>query len=49
MIHGRDRGEALAVLAAAWALPELAGADHRTLFSLHCFKQTGALVHRRAG
>lgn len=46
MIHGRSRAEALAVLDAALALPELAGADHQVLFSLRCFKQTGArLAH----
>jgi DNA-binding Lrp family transcriptional regulator len=45
MIHGQSRPEALAVLAAAQALPALAGADHRVLFSTRCFKQTGALVH----
>lgn len=49
MIHGRDRGEALGVLDGARSLPELAGAAHQALFSLRCFKQTGALVHRRVG
>lgn len=44
MIHARSRAEALAVLDTASALPELAGADHRALFSLRCFKQTGALI-----
>ncbi|NVO25363.1 Lrp/AsnC family transcriptional regulator [Donghicola mangrovi] len=42
MIHARSRGEALEVLARAAALPELAGVDHLPLFSLRCFKQTGA-------
>lgn len=46
MIHGRSRAAALAVLEGAAALPELAGARHEALFSLRCFKQTGALVHR---
>jgi DNA-binding Lrp family transcriptional regulator len=46
MIHARSHQEALDVLGAAAALPELAGAYHRTLFSTRCFKQTGALVHR---
>ena len=48
MIHGRSRAEAGAVLDAARALPALAGAPHRVLFSRRCFKQTGALVHARA-
>lgn len=42
MVHARSRGEALEVLARAAALPELAGIDHLPLFSLRCFKQTGA-------
>jgi DNA-binding Lrp family transcriptional regulator len=46
MIHARSRVEALDVLGSAAALPELAGAEHRALFSTRCFKQTGALVHR---
>jgi DNA-binding Lrp family transcriptional regulator len=46
MIHARSRAEALSVLGTAAALPELAGATHRTLFSTRCFKQSGALVHR---
>lgn len=48
MIHGRSRAEALTVLDAARALPALAGADHRVLFSTRCFKQTGALLERSA-
>ncbi|MCV2865818.1 AsnC family transcriptional regulator [Defluviimonas sp. WL0075] len=44
MIHGRSRAEALAVLDQARALPELAGASARPLFSTRCFKQTGALI-----
>lgn len=48
MIHARSRPEAHEVLVAAASLPELAGADHAALFSLRCFKQTGALVHREA-
>lgn len=47
MIHARSRPEALEVLGTAAALPELAGADYRALFSVRCFKQTGALVHQR--
>ncbi|KUJ73460.1 protein nirD [Ruegeria marisrubri] len=44
MIHARSRPEAREVLAGAVALPELAGAKHRVLFSTRCFKQTGALI-----
>ena len=44
MIHARSRAEALTLLEAAVALPELAGVDHRALFSTRCFKQTGALL-----
>ena len=47
MIHARTRPEALDVLGTAAALPELAGAEYRALFSVRCFKQTGALVHQR--
>ena len=48
MIHGQSRADALTVLAAARALPELTLTDHRVLFSTHCFKQTGALLERTA-
>jgi len=44
MIHARSRAEALDVLTSAASLPELAGVPHRALFSLQCFKQTGALI-----
>ena len=44
MIHARSRPEAMEVLAAAAALPELAGARNKVLFSTRCFKQTGALI-----
>ena len=44
MIHARSRPEALAVLDRARALPELAGAAQKTLFSTRCFKQSGALI-----
>lgn len=44
MIHARSRAEAMAVLKKARALPELAGADHKVLFSTQCYKQTGALI-----
>ena len=44
MIHARSRPEALSVLDAARALPELAGVTHKILFSTRCFKQQGALI-----
>ncbi|MCB2115175.1 MAG: AsnC family transcriptional regulator [Rhodobacteraceae bacterium] len=44
MIHGRSRSEALAVLDRARALPALARAQSKPLFSTRCFKQTGALI-----
>ena len=44
MIHARSRPEALATLARAAALPELAGVPHKPLFSTRCFKQTGARI-----
>jgi len=44
MIHARSRPEALEVLSAAAQLPELHAVPHRALFSLQCFKQTGALI-----
>lgn len=48
MIHGQSRAQALAVLAQAAALPDLADLPHRPLFSTRCFKQTGALLHPEA-
>lgn len=48
MIHARSRPEALAVLDRARALPELAGVDHKVLFSTRCFKQRGALIQETA-
>lgn len=48
MIHARSRPEALAVLDTARALPELAGVDHRVLFSTRCFKQSGARLQEAA-
>lgn len=46
MIHARSRGEALAVLHRAATLPALKGVQHEALFSIRCFKQTGAkLAH----
>ncbi len=47
MIHARTRSEALDVLAGAIALPELAGARNKVLFSTRCFKQTGALIQAK--
>lgn len=44
MIHARSRADALDVLTRVCALPEMADAPHLPLFSLHCYKQTGALV-----
>jgi siroheme decarboxylase len=48
MIHARTRPEALEVLDAARALPELHGVDHRVLFSTRCFKQSGARLQEAA-
>ncbi|WP_347266647.1 AsnC family transcriptional regulator [Paracoccus sp. (in: a-proteobacteria)] len=48
MIHARTRPEALAVLSRARALPELAGAEHRILFSTRCFRQRGAIITEAA-
>jgi DNA-binding Lrp family transcriptional regulator len=48
MIHARTREEALAVLDRARALPALAGAPCRVLFSTRCFKQTGARLTEAA-
>ncbi len=52
MIHARSRPEAMDVLGSAADLVELHNAPHRVLFSLRCFKQTGALIsldHRSTG
>ncbi|MCG6903231.1 MAG: AsnC family transcriptional regulator [Rhodobacter sp.] len=49
MIHARSRSEALDVLSAAADLPDLRGVPHRALFSLQCFKQTGALISLSRG
>lgn len=48
MIHARTREQALSVLDSARALPALAGADHRVLFSTRCFKQSGARLQEAA-
>lgn len=47
MIHARSRAEASEILQAASILPEMAGIEHRPLFSVRCFKQTGALLENR--
>ncbi len=44
MIHGRSRSETIEVLQAARAQPEMAGVPHKVLFSVRCFKQTGAMI-----
>ncbi|MEY8830095.1 Lrp/AsnC family transcriptional regulator [Sedimentitalea sp. XS_ASV28] len=49
MIHARSRPEALATLDQVRALPALAGAAHKVLFSTRCFKQTGALIKLNKG
>ena len=48
MIHGQSRAQALSVLHQAQTLPTLSGLRHKPLFSTHCFKQTGALLHPEA-
>ncbi|SFT38690.1 siroheme decarboxylase subunit beta [Sedimentitalea nanhaiensis] len=44
MIHSRSRVDAMATLTQVCTLPEFAEVPHLPLFSLHCFKQTGAMV-----
>lgn len=44
MIHARSRREATAVLDQARKDAELSDVPHQVLFSLRCFKQTGALI-----
>jgi DNA-binding Lrp family transcriptional regulator len=44
MIHARSRSEALTTLGRAAAEAGIAGLPHRVLFSVRCFKQTGAMV-----
>ncbi|MDV7270893.1 Lrp/AsnC family transcriptional regulator [Thioclava sp. A2] len=46
MIHAKSRSEAMQVLETAAALPEMAGAEKQVLFSIRCFKQTGAMLDR---
>jgi DNA-binding Lrp family transcriptional regulator len=47
MVHAKSRTAALAVIQAAAALPELSGVARKVLFSTHCYKQTGAWLHRK--
>jgi DNA-binding Lrp family transcriptional regulator len=44
MIHARSRDEALTTLGRAATEAGIADLPHRVLFSVRCFKQTGALV-----
>jgi DNA-binding Lrp family transcriptional regulator len=49
MVHGRERDEVAATLAAVAARAGLAGRPHAVLFSLRRFKQTGAQPAREEG
>jgi len=44
MVHAKSRGEALSLLECAEAAAGLAGHRREVLFSLRCFKQTGAML-----
>ena len=44
VVCAEQADEAMAVIDRARALPDLAGADHKILFSTRCFKQTGARI-----
>lgn len=44
MIHARTRAEAMTVLGRACEQAGIEGVPHEVLFSLRCFKQTGAMV-----
>lgn len=48
MIHARSRREALDYLDDICKLDEFRGVPHLPLFSIRCFKQTGAMVGRSA-
>lgn len=48
MIHARSRREALDYLDDICKLPEFRDVPHLPLFSIRCFKQTGAMVGRSA-
>jgi DNA-binding Lrp family transcriptional regulator len=45
MIHARSRPEALSILDGAARLPALRGVRYEALFSLRCFRQSGARIH----
>jgi DNA-binding Lrp family transcriptional regulator len=47
MVHAKTRPEAQAVISKAATLPALHGVAHKVLFSTHCYKQTGAWLHRK--
>ncbi|MGD9785633.1 MAG: Lrp/AsnC family transcriptional regulator [Hyphomicrobiaceae bacterium] len=47
MVHARTREQALDTVVAASEAAELGGRPRRILFSLKCYKQTGALVARQ--
>ncbi len=49
MIHARSRAEAMEVLDRACAEVGLSEVPHQVLFSIRCFKQTGALVSSSNG
>ncbi len=44
MIHARSRADAMATLTRVCSLPMFTDVPHQPLFSIHCFKQTGAMV-----
>lgn len=48
MVHARSREEAFATLTRATNHAGLAGVPRQILFSLRCFKQTGALLAKRS-
>lgn len=48
MIHGRSRSETLDTLSQARVHARLVGYPYEVLFSTRCFKQTGALIDRKA-
>ncbi|MEP3274848.1 MAG: Lrp/AsnC family transcriptional regulator [Stappiaceae bacterium] len=48
MIHARSRAEALGILERIAQLPQLQSVPHKALFSVRCFKQTGALIKVRS-
>ncbi|MFD1159694.1 siroheme decarboxylase subunit beta [Roseovarius aestuarii] len=44
MIHARSRDEAMSALSRVRTLPEFQSAPYQPLFSIRCFKQTGAMI-----